>query len=113
MSDVDETRSSAGLRYCKNTFPSKRANGTSQSACAGHVVDRAQGVRCRPNGHQFGPYVDLLLEIVPIERAVFDIHAHDAERATTFASQRLPRTHIRVVVQLGDNDLVVRGEMPP
>jgi hypothetical protein len=90
----------------------KRANRPGEPGSSRDVVDCAERVRRRANCDDFRADIHLLLEVVPIECAGSNVHFDDAECATTFLGERLPRADIGVVIELGDHEFVARGEQP-
>src|ERR1700719_4637148 len=76
----------------------------------GHWIDSPDGVRSESGGHEFRARGDLAAQIIHVEGAVCfaDVHLayYDAD-----VFQRAPRSHVAVVIQRGDYELVARFQV--
>src|SRR4051812_28762070 len=72
----------------------------------GNVVDCPERVRCRADGQQPRPLIELLRQVVPVQLTGFAIHAGDPNFYTAFPLQSLPWSDIAMVVEFGDHDFV-------
>jgi hypothetical protein len=84
-----------------------------QAGSIGHVVDRAQGVRSRPDRQQPRAARDLPPEVVSVELTRLRDHSGDPHGDAPLAGQLPPGIDVGVMVELGYDDLVAGAEPPP
>src|SRR5215210_96534 len=77
----------------------------------GHVVHGTDRVRGQSYGYEFRPFVDVLLQIVPIEGEGFGIYPDPAHSRPLLCGGDEPGVHVGAVVELCDDDLGV--SVPP
>ena len=74
-----------------------------------HVAYRANDVRRRSDRKQTGAGPKQLRQLVETELVRLEIEWEPLQHNAAFASQRLPRCDVPVMIELGDDHLVARG----
>ena len=69
-------------------------------------VDRTKCVRCRTNCNEPGVPVDQGSQVVDVEQAGVRDHSCDSKLNASVSGNRLPRSDVRVVIELSDYDVV-------
>ncbi len=78
--------------------------------CATIIVYRAERIAPSAERHNFRFTGNQSLEIVPIKLSRFRVHLRHFQGQTPFGYQRLPRRHVRMMLEFGDDDLVTASQ---
>ncbi len=90
----------------------ERALGVRCHRDLGYRRNSASDVRLVGDGDELGPAVDQLADVAQVHPAVRR-DAEPAQRGTGTLAQLLPGNEVRVVLELGDQDLVARANREP
>src|SRR5688572_24730366 len=78
-----------------------------------HVVDRAEPVRSSTHRDDFRSTVEMTTEIIPVELARLRNHFHHANTEIPILRELHPRIDVRMMVELGNYDLIAGRELSP
>ena len=73
-------------------------------------VDRSQRVGQMDEGHQLRPRAKQLFELVHLQLAAV-VDGRNAETGVCLLAQQLPRDDVRMVLHMGDENLVPRADV--